>query len=42
MEKAVWAGVSSAPKQGPQKAVLMETPASINEAACPFFINIVN
>ena len=38
MERVLWAGVSPAPKQGPQKAGFITQPASIRAAAAPFFV----
>ena len=35
MDRAPWAGVSPAPKQGPQKAFLMTAPAAMSLAAAP-------
>ena len=37
MENALLAGVSPAPKHGPQNAVLTIAPVSINFATAPFF-----
>ena len=39
MLKALLAGVSPAPKQGPQKAVFMTAPVSRIVAAAPFLIS---
>ena len=38
---AWFAGVSPAPKQGPQNAVLSTAPVSISAAAQPFFTNSI-
>ena len=39
MENALFAGVSPAPKHGPQNAVLTIAPVSIRDATAPFFTN---
>ncbi len=36
MEKPLFAGVSPAPKHGPQNAVFKTAPVSISRAAAPF------
>ena len=41
MLKPLLAGVSPAPKQGPQKAVFMTAPVSIRAAAAPFFTSSI-
>ena len=41
MDRALFAGVSPAPKHGPQNAVFTTVPASIRSATAPFFTSSI-